>query len=156
MPNSLYTYVATALIFLLLGAAGAWNVQRWRYTSQLAIISEQQAKEAFQSQERIATRINRQSEENQKVTNAYIAEKNRATVAAARNAELGVLLNAALEESSRLDRAYSTNFGVDDPRGTIASECATALRALDEYAGKLATKAKALQEYTTGVCLAPK
>lgn len=39
----IYTYVATALVALAVGATGAWQTQNWRYGKQLATIEAQHA-----------------------------------------------------------------------------------------------------------------
>ena len=51
------------------------------------------------------------------------------------------------------DTKPSTTSGVDDPYPAIASQCASALGVLDEYAQSVAAKATALQGYTREVCL---
>ncbi len=85
---------------------------------------------------------------NRKVTNDYIAEKKR------RAADAVVTAGKLRDLESALSEAASnpgTCAGTDDPRGTIAGECAAALSTLDEYAQGLAAKATALQEYTRSV-----
>lgn len=59
-------------------------------------------------------------------------------------------LTAAL---ARADTAAPS--GGDDPRPTIAGECAGRLAALDSYAGKLAVQVGALQDYAKRVCVSP-
>lgn len=60
MIPSLYTYVATALVALAVGASGAWRVQEWRWTANTAEQqeAERQARESDARQQR---RINDQA-----------------------------------------------------------------------------------------------
>lgn len=51
------------------------------------------------------------------------------------------------------DTTASPACGADGPDRTIANQCAIALAALDGYAQGVAGKARALQDYTSSVCL---
>lgn len=60
------------------------------------------------------------------------------------------------EYQAALDRTApdpSPTGGTAGPFARIASECGRALTALDEHARGLATTARALQDYASGVCL---
>lgn len=54
MIPGLYTYVATALVALAVGATGAWRVQEWRWTANTTeqLEAERQARESDARQQR--------------------------------------------------------------------------------------------------------
>ena len=107
-----------------------------------------QAEELAKAQAAARTKEQDLSNANRKVTNDYNAEKKRASAAAAVAADRLRDLETALADSDA-----STGSGTDDPRGTIAGECAAALRAMDKYAQVLATQARGLQDYAGSVCV---
>lgn len=82
----------------------------------------------------------------QKVSNDYQTEKKRraadAVVSAGRLSDLTAALAAGATSADT-----PTPSGIDEPYRAIASECAAAIFALDEYAQGLASKARALQEF---------
>lgn len=150
-----YTHIAAAIVAGAVAFWGGWSVQGWRLGEQIAQIKAAQAEQLASAQ--AAARVKEQTlnEANAKVANDYLTEKARAAAAAGRAVAAGRLLSEALAAAAAADQNAAAACGTDDPRGTIASECAAALRSLDGYAGKLATKARALQDYAGSVCVAP-
>lgn len=83
-----------------------------------------------------------------KVTNEYQAEKKRHA------ADAVLLAGRLLDFEAAITGADTTTTpGFDDPRATIASECAGAIVKVDEYAQGLAIQTRALQRYTDNVCI---
>lgn len=151
----IWTHVAAAIIAAALAFAGAWKTQDWRYTGQIAAIKAEHAEAMAESAAQAVAKVQTLNANNAKVTNAYLAEKARAVAAADRAAASGRLLSQALADAAAADRHAATDSGADDPRGVIAGECADALRQVDGYAGRLASKARALQDYAGSVCVMP-
>jgi hypothetical protein len=83
-----------------------------------------------------------------RIDRAYQDQK-RATATVASAAAVGLSnLEAILTKSNSTDPAATDTIGIAgaDPRPAIARECVRQLGALDEAYGKLADKARALQE----------
>ena len=90
---------------------------------------------------------------NQGVTNAYLKEKSRLVAARA------VADKRLLDYQTASDRAASersdAGAGVDDPYPAIANQCVRSLTILDDYASKVASQARALQDYASQVRVNP-
>ena len=143
-----------ALISALLSFSGTWYITNKIHAGKLAEIKAEHAIALFEEESRARSKEALLTKNNTEVTNAYLAEKAKSSAATARLTTSGRLLSEALA-SAEASRSSQTDSRTFDPRGTIAGECAEALRAMDGYAQQLANKARALQEYTTGVCLVP-
>jgi len=89
---------------------------------------------------------------NEGITNAFIKEKARLVADSRATADRLRDLKASLDIAPGTEAAPLG--GSDDPRGAIISQCATSLAILDNDFANLASKAKALQDYTREVCLA--
>lgn len=151
----IYTHAIAALLGASIAAIGAYKVQDWRYTGQIESMKAEQSAALKAAESTARAREQILNDENAKVTNAYLAQKARADAAAGRAAAAGRVLSEALAAAATADQNAGPHCGADDPRGTIAGECAEALRALDGYAQRMATKAGALREYAGSVCMRP-
>ena len=149
----LWTHAAAAILAGALAFAGAWKTQDWRYTGQIAKLEAAHAEALAKSATDALAKVQALNANNAKVTNAYLAQKAIASAAAGRAVAAGRMLSEALAGAASTDRNTPANSGPDDPRGAIAGECASALRTLDGYAGELANKARALQDYASSVCV---
>lgn len=151
----IWTHVAAAILAAALAFWGGWNTQGWRLGEQIAHVKAAQAEQLASAQAAARAKEQVLNEANAKVNNDYLTEKARAAAAAGRAVAAGRLLSEALAAAAAADQNTAAACGTDDPRGAIASECAAALRSLDGYAGSLAAKTRALQDYAGRVCVTP-
>lgn len=145
----IYTRMAAALVVALVLAAGGWKAySAGKKTVQAQWNAEKlvQATEAAQASEARRMKEKALSFTNEGIANAYVKEKSR-LVAAARAADGRLRDFQAASDSAARERTAAAS-GVDEPYRAIASQCATALAGLDEYAQGVAAKARALQDYT--------
>lgn len=152
----LYTHIAAAIAAAALAALGTWQVQGWRYTSQIAQIQKahaqllQKAEQAARDREQALSVFRKQAEEK------YVQEKNRAAAAASR---------ARTELDGLRDAIYRFTPVSQDPAATcrtddtatqreLFGQCASALVGMAAEADRLAANVVGLQGYVRGVCLA--
>jgi hypothetical protein len=149
----IYTHAAAAILSGAVAATGAWQVQGWRYTGQIATIRAErsQAIAAAESAARATEQL--LNAKNRRVANDYQVEKARRAADAAAAADALRLLQSAIATSSDPAADPATASGINDPRGAIAGQCAEALVRLDGHAKRLASKASALQQYAVQVCM---
>lgn len=144
---SLYARLA-AIASLLVGLAG---VGWWCYTQGKKIVQTEWTAERLASSETARLREQAAQKTVERADRDYQIKKasdRAATVAAADSLRQ---LNAAITAASA---ATGPQCGADDPRPSIASECAAALTEMDQYARGLASQVAALQGYAREVCLA--
>lgn len=154
----LYTHIAAAIVSAALAAWGTWQVQGWRYTSQIAKIQEahaellQKAEQAARDREQTLSVFRQQAEEK------YVQEKTRAAAAASRaRTELDGLRDALYAARTVLGQNAGTAGRADGParlEGELLGQCASALVGVAAEADRLAAVVVGLQGYVKGVCLA--
>lgn len=155
-----YTHVAAAIVSASLAAWGAWQVQAWRYDSQVAAMQKAHA-ESMQKAEQAARRQEHDLlTARQKAEEQYELEKRKAAGAATRaRAELDGLRNElyAIGPSTAGKSAPATGRadGAARIEGELLGQCATALVAVAAEADRLAANVIGLQSYVKGVCLSP-
>ena len=144
----IYTHAAAALLGAAIAATGAWQVQSWRYTGQIATIQAAQL-EAVNTATREARA--QESKRFQGVQDAETAAKTRAQ-AARRDAD------AARTELDRLRDAIRTSTGGvpgesatacaerADTAGNVLGQCAAAYQELARAADAHASDARTLSE----------
>lgn len=142
----MYLRLTLALLVAVLLAGTHWKAYvagqgavRAELTAQALKASEQ----ARQREQDLRATVENQDRELQK-------QKARSAAVDRAHAERLREYQAALSRAAENTRPAS---GAADPFARIAGECGTALTALDQHARSLATTARALQEYATGVCL---
>lgn len=157
---SLYARLAVAAAIALALAASHWKAYR---TGQDAITAEWQADIAQRTAQALeASEAARKVEQELsakvgRIDRAYQNQK-RATQHVASAVAVGMQqLETALTTTPAASSCPADTSGIAgaDPRPTIARECARQLGALDEAYGKLADKARALQEVASAVCVKP-
>jgi len=154
----LYTHIAAAIVSALLAAWGTWQVQGWRYTSQIAQIQKvhaeqlQKAEQAARDREQALSVFRKQAEEK------YVQEKNRAAAAASRaRTELDGLrdaLYASRPGPASQDAAATCRTDDTATQRELFGQCASALVGMAAEADRLAANVVGLQGYVRGVCLA--
>lgn len=152
----LYTHIAAAIVSAALAAWGTWQVQGWRYNSQIAQIQKahaqllQKAEQAARDREQALSGFRQQAEEK------YVQEKNRAAAAASRaRTELDGLRNA-IYRSTPVTQDSAAICRTDDTatQRELFGQCASALVGMAAEADRLAAVVLGLQGYVKGVCLA--
>lgn len=152
----LYTHAAAAIAAAALAALGTWQVQGWRYTSQIAQIQKvhaeqlQKAEQAARDREQALSVFRKQAEEK------YVQEKNRAAAAASRaRTELDGLRDA-IYRSTPVSQDPAAACRTDDTatQRELFGQCASALVGMAAEADRLAANVVGLQGYVRGVCLA--
>ena len=142
---SLYARLAAITAICVALAAGAWKC----YTAgQNNIRAEWNAERLATSEnarlrEQAAQRTNERIDHEFQTQKARLVADKRITDDRLRDFQAAV----------SVDTDSSAAPGIDDPYPAIASQCASALGVLDEYAQSVAAKATALQGYTREVCL---
>ena len=150
---SLYARIAAVIAIGVFLAGIYWRGHTQGYKARDLIAqadAAQHVAEALQASE--AARVREQELQTKvgKIDHAYQDQK-RATAVVAAAAGIGLQhLEAILAVAPAASADPGTASGVDgaDPRPAIARECVRQLVALDEAYGKLADKARALQEIT--------
>ena len=90
---------------------------------------------------------------NEGISNAYIKEKSRLVAARVAADDRLREFQAASDRATR-ERANAVP-GTDDPYPAIADQCTRQLIILDDYAAKVASKARALQDYALKMRIIP-
>ena len=154
----LYTHIAAAIVSALLAAFGTWQVQGWRYTSQIAQIQKVHAQQLQKAEEAARQREQSLSVFRQQAEEKYVQEKTRAAAAASRaRTELDGLrdaLHAARTGPGQDPGAACRADGPARPEGELLGQCAAALVGMAAEADRLAAVVVGLQGYVKGVCLA--
>lgn len=130
-----YTHVAAAIVAAAAAATGAWQVQNWRYTGQIARIQSEQAEavaDARQAAINEATRLQAQKDHALHEA-AQQAQRNAAAAAAARRESDG--LRVELTEA-RLRMSSSTCASVRDHAAALSGVFDQCVRRLEGVAGK--------------------
>lgn len=121
-----------------------WDAATAQATAD-ALAAEQLAREKEQA---LQTKV-------RKVTNDYQVEKTRRAAADQLAADSLRQLQAAIASGGEARADPAAPAGADDdPRDSIIAECAGALVQMDKAARSLADQTRALQGYTSGVCVA--
>lgn len=131
----LYTHLASALAGAAIAFAGAWTVQDWRYTGQIARIEanhSQAVADARQAAIDEATRLQAQKDEALREA-AQQAQRNAAAAAAARRESDG--LRVELTEA-RLRMSSSTCASVREHAATLNAVFDQCVGTLEGMAGK--------------------
>lgn len=142
----MYLRLTLALIVAVVLAATHWKAY---VAGQGAVRAELQA-QALKASEAAREREQALRKDVETLDHELQKQKARNTVAARAHAERLREYQAALDRASA-DPAPTG--GTAGPFARIASECGAALTALDQHARGLATTARALQDYATGVCV---
>ena len=152
----LYTHIAAVIVSAALAAWGTWQVQGWRYTSQIDKIQKVHAEQAQKAEQAARDREQALSVFRQQAEEKYVQEKTRAAAAASR---------ARTELDGLRDAIYRSTPVAQDPGATcraddsatqreLFGQCATALVGMAAEADRLAANVVGLQGYVQGVCLA--
>jgi len=143
-----YTHVAAAIVAAAAAATGAWQVQNWRYTGQIARIQSEQAEavaDARQAAINEATRL--QAQKDQALHEAaQQAQRNAAAAAAARRESDG--LRVELTEA-RLRMSSSTCASVRDHAAALSGvfdQCVGSLEGMARQADGHALDARTLMQ----------
>ena len=143
-----YTHVAAAIVAAAAAATGAWQVQNWRYTGQIARIQSEQAEavaDARQAAINEATRL--QAQKDQALHEAaQQAQRNAAAAAAARRESDG--LRVELTEA-RLRMSSSTCASVRDHAAALSGvfdQCVGRLEGVARQADGHALDARTLMQ----------
>jgi hypothetical protein len=123
-----------------------WDAERAATATQTLAASEA----ARAKEQALASTVER-------VRNDLEKQKLAAAAAARESAQRLRDYESALADavSDRTAQHSSPTSGASGPFAAIAGECGRALIALDEHARGLEAKARALQNYTAGVCVTP-
>ena len=159
-----YIRIAAAVALVVAISAAAWKLHHTGVVSGRAEIQAQwdadiavrtaaalKASEAARAKEQVLqTKVAR-------IDHDFQAQKTLRVAADKRSYDSLQRLEAVLATASKSDSSTSATSGTDgaDPRPTIAAECPRQLVALDAAYGKLADKARALQDFTSSVRLTP-
>lgn len=154
----LYTHVVAAIASAALAAFGTWQVQGWRYTSQIAQIQKVHAEQLQKAEQAARQREQSLSVFRQQAEEKYVQEKNRAAAAASRaRTELDGLRDALYAARTVPGQGACTAGGADARarlEGELLGQCASALVGMAAEADRLAAVVVGLQGYVKGVCLA--
>ena len=154
----LYTHIAAAIVSALLAAFGTWQVQGWRYTSQIAQIQKVHAQQLQKAEEAARQREQSLSVFRQQAEEKYVQEKTRAAAAASRaRTELDGLrdaLYAPRPGPASQDATAACRIVDSSPERELLGQCATTLVGVAAEADRLAAQVVGLQGYVKGVCLA--
>lgn len=142
---SLYARLAAvAALLVALAGGGWWCYSQGKKTVQAKWNAERLAtSETARLREQAAQRTNERIDREFQTTKARLAADKRIIDDRLREFQAAVSADTNTQPTS----------GTDDPYPAIASQCASALGVLDEYAQGVAAKATALQGYTREVCL---
>lgn len=142
----IYTHAAAALVAAAIAAAGAWQVQSWRYGTQLAKLHEAQAVAVQQATEQARATEQANTTKTLKALNER-TEKTRAlqAIVAGNRTELERLRDAANSACSAGDPT-TPGAVANHPAGTILAECAAQLVGVAQAADGHAADAKTLFE----------
>lgn len=155
----LYTHIAAAIVSAALAAWGTWQVQGWRYNTQISQIQKMHAEQLQKAEKAARNREQSLSVFRQQAEERYVQEKTRAAAAASRaRAELDGLRDAlyasrpgpVAKDAATAGRAD----GAARPEGELLGQCAAALVGMAAEADRLAAQVVGLQGYVKGVCLA--
>lgn len=154
-----YTHIAAAIVSAALAAWGAWQVQGWRYTGQIAQIRQVHAEQLQKAEQAARAREQALSNSRQQAEERYVQEKTRAAAAAGRaRSELdglrdelyAVRSTAACKDPATAGRAD----GAARLEGELLGQCAASLVGMAAEADRLAANVVGLQEYVKRVCAA--
>ena len=145
------TRIAALLALLLAFSAGAWRIHVKADQAGYARAQGEQSAIALQASETRRMQERALSLDNERVTNAYIAEKSRRALVDADTASRLRDYQAALDSATSANTAARS--GITATLAEIASQCSKELAALDGYAGRLSSIAGALQNYAASVRL---
>jgi hypothetical protein len=147
-------WIKLAMIAALLAglAAGVWKIRHGGYTAGLAEARAEctAAKQAAEETGRILSLA--KTKANQGVDLDYQTFKARAAAAGRATADS---LRRADDAAARASADPATECRADDPRPTIARECRSALKQVDDHARSLAGQVAGLQGYASEVCVSP-
>ena len=152
----LYTHIAAVIVSAALAAWGTWQVQGWRYTSQIDKIQKVHAEQAQKAEQAARDREQALSVFRQQAEEKYVQEKTRAAAAASRaRTELDGLRDA-IYRSTPVAQDPGATCRIDDSatQRELFGQCATALVGMAAEADRLAANVVGLQGYVQGVCLA--
>lgn len=151
----IYTHVAAGLLGAVLAFAAGWQVQAWRYNTQIAIMQQAHA-ESLQAAEKAAReREQTLSQARQKAEEAYVQEKRKATAAAARaRTQLDGLRDelAATPITTSEDSAPACRVDAGTLERELLGQCAAALVGVAAEADRMAAQVLGLQGYVKEVC----
>lgn len=141
-----YTHAIAALVAAAVAATGAWQVQAWRYGTQLAKLHEAQAVAVQQATEQARSTEQANATKTLKALNER-TQKTRElqTIVAANRTELERLRDAANNACSAGDPATPGALATH-PAGAILAECAAQLVGMAQAADAHALDAKTLIE----------
>ena len=144
------------LVAALLAAAGVWHLadKSRAVDDAVEIVRSEYITAALAASESARSREQQLTAANQKVSHDLQVQKTRNAATAVANAGKLRDLQAALDSASAVG-ADTKPAGGDhgDPRSAIITECASTVVRLDEAVKKLASTARALQQYAAGVQL---
>lgn len=142
----MYLRLTLALIVAVVLAATHWKAY---VAGQGAVRAELQAR-ALKASEAAREREQALRKDVETLDHELQKQKARNTTLSRAHAERLREYQAALERASA---SPTPTGGTAGPFARIAGECGAALTALDQHARGLATTARALQDYATGVCV---
>ena len=155
-----YTHIAAGIVSAALAAWSAWQVQAWRYDSQVAAMQKAHAESLQKAEQAARNREQALSVSRQQAEEKYVQEKTKAATAANRaRGELDGLRNELYALSAPKPGASATAPSRADAgpiERQLLGECASALVGVAAEADRLAAVVVGLQRYTAEVCLAPK
>ena len=141
--------LAAGGVVLVALAGGAWKLRHNGLVAGRAEVQTQWTAEKLATSETARLREQAAQKTVERVDREYQIQKSRLAADGRANADKLRDFKTAISA----DTKPSTTSGADDPYPAIASQCASALGVLDEYAKSVAGKATALQDYTREVCL---
>ena len=142
--------LAAGGVVLVALAGGAWKLRHGGLVDGRAEVQTQWTAATLAASETARLREQAAQKANERVDREYQASKNRLAADSRANADGLRVLQAAIKQPGA---TASTSGGDYDPRNTIIDQCASALVGLDEYAKGVASKATALQDFTSSVCI---
>jgi uncharacterized protein YbaP (TraB family) len=143
------------LLAALIAAAGVWHLadKSRAVDDAVEIVRAEYITAALAASESARSKEKALNLSIERVRNDFTAQKTRNVAAAAVSAGRLRDLQTALADASAASANPTAATGIDGPFAIVASECSRELVALDEYAEKLASTAKALQDYAHGLRL---
>ena len=154
----LYTHIAAAIVSAALAAWGTWQVQGWRYNSQISQIRQMHAEQLQKAEKAARDREQTLSVFRQQAEEKYVKEKTRAAAAASRaRTELDGLRDELyafnLSPSGKGPAASGRADGAARLERELLGQCATALVGMAAEADRLAAGVVGLQSYVKSVCM---
>ena len=139
----------------LLVAAGVWHLadKSRAVADAVELVRAEYITAALVASESARSREQQLTAVTQKVSHDFQIQKTRNAAAAIANAGKLRGLQAALASASSTVADTPSAGGIVSPFADIAAECAAALAEMDDYAAKLASTARALQQYAAGLQL---